>query len=116
MTGKESVWEKLREELRLLRGRNLLRGREEHFFSQGLISLEIEMRGKGHAPQELHLHFGDSEQDLYAEEYPSGKVYHIREYDHDLRAFMEAIADICRKKRPYLRTNSKQADYRKSEA
>ena len=112
MTNKEAVWESIREELKRLRGRNLLRGREEHLFSQGLICLEIEQRGAGHAPQELFLRFSDSEQSIIAEHSTSQQKFHIREHDFDLRKFMEAMAEICRNKQPYLRTNSKIASYR----
>ena len=110
---KAIIAEKIRKELRKLRGRNLFRGREDYYPQQGLFRIEVELRGEGTLRSEVVIHLMDLEQELWAEILPGGEKLMLKAFEDKMDQFLMAILERCRGEKPYLKTRSKIADYRK---
>lgn len=110
---KSQLMEQLKADLRVLRGRNLFRGREEYYLDQGLIVLAVEARGEMTAGGEVRIYFTEKESEMRGEKLPGGPTFALTEFGMDTLAFMERAAQLARGE-DYLRTNPKNADYRKN--
>lgn len=103
----EETWELVRAEIRRLRGRNLLRAREEQFPSRNELILYDESRGN-RPPGCWIITVTETAVDLTAKHEPSGESISV---ETDLSSFMETIASRLRGK-DYLRTKDKGTTYR----
>lgn len=113
MDRRYDTWEKIRDELRRLRGLNLFRGREEHLLPKGQVRIPVEPRGNDQmVPGEIIIYLSKTDSELYAVRYPQGDTLKLDEFGMDIRTFMEKIAALARGE-GYLHTNSKSANYRK---
>ncbi len=107
----ESVWMRVRDELRRQRGLNRLRGTEVHLLPKRQIRIPVENRNSKLQQSEMVIHLNEVEAELWALLEPEGKRFHIKEYDYRLEDFVTALVDACRGN-AYLHTNSKKANYR----
>lgn len=110
----ESVWIRVRDELRKQRGMNRLRGTEVHLLPKRQVRIPIEARKSQLSRSELVIHLSEVEADLWALVEPDGKRFHIKDYAYNLPDFVAALVDTCRGDE-YLHTNSKKAFYRRKE-
>lgn len=110
----ESVWIRVRDELRKQRGANRLRGSEVHLLPKRQVRIPIEARKSKLNRSEMVIHLSEVEADLWALVEPDGKRFHIKDYSHSLPEFITALVDECRGE-AYLHTNSKRANYRSKE-
>lgn len=104
----------IRESLRRLRGRNQWRGTEIFHEPKGLVRLQAEARGGELRDLEVHIHLQGTEMEIWAETVPGGRKFALKDYKMDVDAFMTDILEVLRGK-PYLRTSSSNADYRKQD-
>ena len=105
------IWEKLRETLKLLRGKNLFRGREDHDPEKGTITLERERRGDGEPRGSIRIFFGEKTGGIFAEVLPEKKKIFLNDFEDNLNFFLEKVVSLSRGEK-YIRTNSLKADYR----
>ena len=113
MDRRYDTWEKIRDELRRLRGLNLFRGREEHVLPKGQVRIPIEARGSDRSNQgEIIIYLSKVESELHAIAYPGKEKVKLEDCGMDIGLFMERIAAMARGE-SYLHTNSKSANYRK---
>lgn len=108
----EDLFDRIRDEIRVLRGQNRFRGNEYYFLAQGLIRIPIENRKSEIQQGYFVIHAKKGEAELWAESVPEGEKLTLREYEMDLGKFVGEIVDRCRGE-AYLHTNSSTADYRK---
>lgn len=108
----ESVWIRVRDELRRQRGMNRLRGTEVHVLPRRQVRIPVENRGSQLQSSEMVVYLNEVEAELWALLEPDGKRFHIKDYGYRLEDFISALVDTCRGD-AYLHTNSKTADYRK---
>lgn len=108
----EAVWMRVRDALRRQRGRNRFRGNELHLLPKRQIRIPVEFRESKLRSSEITIHLSEVEAELWALQAPEGKKWHIRDFEFDLDAFVEAILKSARGD-DYLHTNSKEAAYRK---
>lgn len=106
------IWERVRDEIRRLRGMNRFRGQEVHLLPQRQVRLPAESRAGRMPFREMVIHLKEVESEVYVEELPGGKRWTIADFDMDLDALVGFAVDNCRGG-AYLHTNSKTADYRK---
>ena len=105
------IWERVRDEIRRLRGMNRFRGTEVHLLPPKQVRLPAELRGDMTTGAEYLIHPSDAESEVWLEEHPGGKRWGIQEFDMNLEALVQHAVDLCRGQE-YLRTNSKTAPYR----
>lgn len=108
-----AIWERIRDEIRRLRGMNRFRGTELHLLPRKEIRLPVEARTGVLTKAEITIHLHEAESELYAIKHPGGQRWSIQEFDMDLTAFVGFLVDECRGA-TYLHTNSKTAAYRKA--
>ncbi|HHG84338.1 MAG TPA: hypothetical protein ENJ82_06270 [Bacteroidetes bacterium] len=108
----EDLWERIRDEIRKLRGSNRFRGNEVHLLPRKEIRLPVEARESILQKAEIIIHLHEAESEVWAVYHPGGARWTLQEFDMDLAAFISFLADKCRGS-AYLHTNSKTADYRK---
>ncbi len=110
----ESVYIRVRDELRRQRGLNRFRGQEIHLLPKKQIRIPVENRGSKLRRSEMVIHLHEVESELWALLEPDGKRFHMKDYGYRLEEFIGAVVDACRGDQ-YLHTNSKEANYRKEE-
>lgn len=106
-----TIWERIRDEIRRLRGMNRFRGSEVHLLPRKEIRLPVEARESVLQTAEIVIHLDESESEIWAKKLPDGTRWALKDFDMDLAAFVERLIDECRGE-PYLHTKSKKADYR----
>ena len=105
------IWEKLRDELRLLRGQSLFRGREDHDAEKAVITLERERRKSGDQRGFITIQFGSATSGIFAELFPEKRKILLSDFGDDLRLFLKEVLALARGG-DYLHTNSEKATYR----
>lgn len=104
----DESWVAVRNELKQLRGRNLLRAREEAFPARDQLILYDEHRG-GLRQSYWVVTVTASLDDLSASHVPTGKTLSVQSLGKD--AFFLALAEALRQK-PYLKSQRKGTTYR----
>ena len=107
------LWERIRDELRRLRGLNRFRGNEVHILPKRIIRIPEENRQGNLQRGEFVIHLTDAESELWAEHWPGGEKLYLKDFEYGLTEFLGRIVDQCRGDH-YLHTNSKTAKYRKA--
>lgn len=108
----ESIWARVRNELRRQRGINRLRGTEVHILPKRQIRIPVENRRSKLQSSVMVINLSEVETDLWAILEPVGQRFHIKDYGYRLEDFINALVEKCRGA-AYLQTNSKRADYRR---
>ena len=108
----EELFERIRKEVRRLRGQNRFRGNEYYFQARGLIRIPLENRKSKMEAGYFVIHAQKGEAELWAEEVPRGECLYLRDFEMDLGKFIEAVVDRSRGS-GYLHTNAQTATYRK---
>ena len=106
------LFERIRMEIRSLRGQNRFRGNEYYFQKQGLIRIPLENRKGNLEKGYFVINASKGEAELFAEAVPEGDKLYLRDFEMDLSAFIGKIVDRVRGE-AYLHTHSKTANYRK---
>lgn len=106
-----NIWERVRDEIRRLRGMNRFRGQETHILPQRQVRIPAESRGGQMPFREMVIHLKEAESEVFVEEVPGGKQWTIADFDMDLDGLVGFAIDRCRGAE-YLHTNSKTAEYR----
>jgi hypothetical protein len=107
-----NIWERVRNEIRRLRGINRFRGTETHLLPKRQVRLPAEFRGDRGSRGEYVIHLSDAESEVWLEEWPGNRRWNMEDFDMDLEALVRHAVDLCRGE-DYLHTNSKEALYRK---
>lgn len=108
----ESVWMRVRDELRRQRGKNRFRGTEIHLLPKRQVRIPVEFRESKLRGSEITIHLSEVEAELWAIQAPEGRKWHIKDFSYNLSAFVGAVLEAAREG-GYLHTNSKLATYRK---
>lgn len=108
-----ATWEAVRDELRRQRGRMNFRGQEEHFLPKREVRIRLEKRGSGQASGWASIHITPRQDDLWAEDPGTGEKWTMEAFGSRIGDWLSAILTHCRGGN-YLRTNSKEATYRKA--
>ena len=106
------IWERIRDLLRKLRGENRWRGTELHVLPKLQVRLQAENRGNRIQGMEVIIHLSDAEIEVWAEVIPGREKFHLKDFNHDMAAFVAHLTDLCRGAE-YVQTNSKSANYRR---
>ncbi|MFM2374960.1 MAG: hypothetical protein RLZZ165_56 [Bacteroidota bacterium] len=108
------VWEAIRREMRILRGRNRFRGNEEYLWNRKEIRIHDESRRGENTGGLFIVHVTSRPEDLWAERQPGSERRCVSDSGNDWKAWLGSIVDQCRGGQ-YMHTNSKTADYRSQE-
>ena len=90
------IWERVRNEIRRLRGINRFRGTDLHLLPKKQVRLQAEMRGNGAVRGEYVIHLSDAESEVWLEEMPGSRHWGMEEFDMDLEALVRHAVDLCR--------------------
>jgi hypothetical protein len=102
-------WEWILAGIRALRGQGALRSHHQEIAGEASIRFEIEARGNAKAASGPTLHIGPTALETWFEHL--GKRHTLAEYDNE-DALLAALALICRRGQPHVRTDREAVMYK----